>query len=198
MPDEREITILSASGLVIRADEDCASRIGRSKKDLTGRHISEVCPPALAGEFLSMLERHARDRTPFLTAVMLGGSWSMFLFCPRSTNGDSVEYECFTERDWRGIDREVSGVPFYKFRYRDLGPLATLTQRELEVLKLIGDGLTSKQMSQILHRSERTIQGHRISLGKKLGCRTKADLARVAADAGLPATELRHLRRFLS
>ncbi len=198
MPDTNEITVLTASGVVLYADDDCASRMGRSKEELKGRHVSEFCPPSLAGEFLPMLEKHAREGTSFLTAVMLGGSWSMFLFRPRRGDGPTTEYECFTERDWRGIDHEVSGIPFYKFRYRDLGPLATLTQRELEVLKLIGDGLTTKQMSQVLHRSERTIQGHRISLGKKLGCRTKADLARISTDAGLPATDLHELHRFFS
>ncbi|MCL4222416.1 MAG: hypothetical protein KJZ65_13715 [Phycisphaerales bacterium] len=196
MPEQREVTILNASGLVIRADEDCASRIGRSKEDLTGRHLSEFCPPDLAEEFLSTLEKHARERTPFLAVVMIGGIWSMFLFRPRSDNGTDIVYDCFTERDWRGINLEVNGIPLYKFRYRDLGPLARLTRRELEVLKLIGDGLTSRQMSQVLHRSERTIQGHRISLGKKLGCRTKAELARIAADAGLPAMKLDQLGRF--
>lgn len=198
MQDHDQITVLSASGIVLRAGDDCASRIGRTKDELTGRHVSEFCPAELAGEFLPTLTRHAADGSPFLAAVMLGGNWSMFLFRPRRVDGDTLEYECFTERDWRCIEHEVHGIPFYKFRYRDLGPLAKLTQRELEVLKLIGDGLTTKQMSQVLHRSERTIQGHRISLGKKLDCRTKADLAHVATDAGLPGAQLHELRRFLS
>lgn len=196
MPEQSSSTVLSGSGVVLRAGDDCASRIGRTKDELTGRHVSDFCPPPLVREFLPTLNRHVRERSPFLTAVMLGGSWSMLLFLPRATNGDAIEYECFTEREWRGIDHEVHGITFYKFRYRDLGALATLTQRELEVLKLIGDGLTTKRMSQILHRSERTIQGHRISLGKKLGLGTKADLARVAADAGLPGIQLHNLHRF--
>lgn len=198
MQDDSQITVMSTSGVVLRAGDDCASRVGRTRDEVTGRHVSEFCHPALVGEFLPTLTKHATDGSPFLAAVMLGGNWSMFLFRPRQATGDTLEYECFTERDWRSIEYEVNGIPFYKFRYRDLGPLATLTQRELEVLKLIGDGLTTKQMSQILHRSERTIQGHRISLGKKLGCRTKADLARVATDAGLPGTQLHQLNRFLS
>ncbi|GAB4383045.1 MAG: hypothetical protein Kow0022_01890 [Phycisphaerales bacterium] len=94
------------------------------------------------------------------------------------------------------LESEIQGTTVYKLKYRDLGPLANLSLRELEVLKLIGDGMTTREIAQTLHRSKRTIQGHRISLGKKLNCRTKTERAKLAFDAGLPYVSLHELETY--
>ena len=72
----------------------------------------------------------------------------------------------------------------------DLGPLAQLSKRELEVLALIGEGLTNAQIASRLHRTAKTIEAHRTSLAAKLGVTTRVELAAVAARAGLGKTAL--------
>lgn len=70
-------------------------------------------------------------------------------------------------------------------RTRDLGPLRALTRRELEILGWIGDGLTSQQIAKRLSRSVKTVEWHRVSIGQKLGVKTRVELARLARAAGL-------------
>lgn len=55
-----------------------------------------------------------------------------------------------------------------------------LTQREREVLRLIGQGATSKEMAERLGISPKTAQVHRENLKQKLALRTTADLIRYA------------------
>lgn len=72
-------------------------------------------------------------------------------------------------------------------RTHDLGPLARLTARELELLMLITQGLSSAEIAAKLHRSIKTVEWHRGSVGAKLNARNRVDLALVGARAGLEA-----------
>ncbi len=57
-----------------------------------------------------------------------------------------------------------------------------LTSREEEVLKLIVQGYTNKQVADELGISIRTVEGHRGNLTEKLGIRSRVDLLRYARD----------------
>jgi len=60
-----------------------------------------------------------------------------------------------------------------------------LTPREREILVLIVDGLTSRQVATRLHRSERTVETHTANLYRKLGVGTRVQAVRKAAALGL-------------
>lgn len=55
-----------------------------------------------------------------------------------------------------------------------------MTRREREVLRLIGQGATSKEVAERLAISPKTAQVHRENLKQKLNLRTTADLVRYA------------------
>ena len=57
---------------------------------------------------------------------------------------------------------------------------ATLTRREREVLRLIGEGESAKEIALRLGISPKTAQAHRDNLKHKLGLRTTADMVRWA------------------
>lgn len=59
-------------------------------------------------------------------------------------------------------------------------PIDALTDREIEVLQLIRQGLSSAEIAESLNRSIKTIEAHRASLRQKLGLRTSQDLIRYA------------------
>ncbi|KAA0212794.1 MAG: DNA-binding response regulator [Leptolyngbya sp. PLA3] len=67
----------------------------------------------------------------------------------------------------------------------ELGDLSVLTPRELAVLALLGEGLTLKQIAERLHRSFKTIDNHRASIGRKLRESDRVALSRLALEAGL-------------
>lgn len=60
-----------------------------------------------------------------------------------------------------------------------------LTSRELEVLKLIAEGHTSKEIASILVISIKTVDRHRTNMLEKLGMRDRVDLTRYAIRRGL-------------
>ncbi len=60
-----------------------------------------------------------------------------------------------------------------------------LTPRQLEILTLIGQGLSTAEIASRLHRTTKTIESHRLTLGKKLGARNRVELALIAINAGL-------------
>lgn len=60
-----------------------------------------------------------------------------------------------------------------------------ITVREEEVLKLVAEGHTSREIAQLLVISVKTVERHRANLLQKLGLRDRLDLMRYAIRAGL-------------
>lgn len=65
------------------------------------------------------------------------------------------------------------------------GPAEPLTLREQEVLKLIAEAHTNREIGEILHLSEKTVESHRGNLMRKLGMRDRVQLVRYAIRRGL-------------
>ena len=62
---------------------------------------------------------------------------------------------------------------------------AELTPREQEVVKLIAEAHTNKEIAEILHLSEKTVESHRARVLQKLGMRDRVELVRYAIRRGL-------------
>jgi DNA-binding NarL/FixJ family response regulator len=69
-----------------------------------------------------------------------------------------------------------------------LDPLRALTQRELEVLRLIGQGNASREIAHQLGITLRTIESHRKHIREKLGLKRAGELMQFAIDS--PQIEL--------
>ncbi len=65
------------------------------------------------------------------------------------------------------------------------GGRATLSVREQEVLKLIAEGRTGKEIAERLFLSPNTIERHRTNIMNKLGLHNRAELIRFAIQEGL-------------
>lgn len=61
----------------------------------------------------------------------------------------------------------------------------TLTPREIDVLKLIVQGYTNRQIGEELSISVRTAESHRANLSEKLGLHSRVELVRYAREHGL-------------
>ncbi len=64
-------------------------------------------------------------------------------------------------------------------------PYDRLTDREREILKLIADGHTSREIADILFISLKTVLGHRMKIMKKLDIHNRTELIRYAMRKGL-------------
>jgi DNA-binding NarL/FixJ family response regulator len=80
-----------------------------------------------------------------------------------------------TLRDWAQIRRGE----------RSTKETDQLTVREREILKLIAEGRTSKEIGDLLSISFRTVERHRANMMEKLGVNKTADLVRLAIKKGL-------------
>jgi DNA-binding NarL/FixJ family response regulator len=60
-----------------------------------------------------------------------------------------------------------------------------LTPREQEVVKLVAEGYTNKQIAEALVISEKTVERHRANILEKLGMRDRVELTRYAIRQGL-------------
>ena len=93
--------------------------------------------------------------------------------------GASIERcrEMLAERGVRGIPRG----PRATTRANPMG----LTEREVEILRLLEQGLPNAQISRRLHRSVKTVGHHVSSILAKLGASTRQEAAHIARDKGL-------------
>jgi DNA-binding NarL/FixJ family response regulator len=65
------------------------------------------------------------------------------------------------------------------------GEQPELTPREQEIVKLIAEAHTNREIAEILHLSEKTVESHRANVLQKLGMRDRVELVRYAIRHGL-------------
>lgn len=134
-----------------------------------------------------ILSAYMRDG--YVDAAVQAGAWG---YLSKNQSFDDIV---------RSIRRVVAGELAYppeildRFEYshgqlrrRDdasCNPISTLTPRELEVMRLIAKGLSTKEIAGILHRSPKTIDAHRTSLMRKLNIDDRVELTRYAIREGI-------------
>jgi DNA-binding NarL/FixJ family response regulator len=64
-----------------------------------------------------------------------------------------------------------------------------LTARKRQVLQLLAEGKTNKEIAQVLHISVKTVETHRAQLIEKLGIYTVAELTKYLVRQGLTGLE---------
>lgn len=69
------------------------------------------------------------------------------------------------------------------------GGYASLTKREQQVLRLIAEGLSTKEIGGRLFISHKTVETHRLNMMRKLGLRNTADIVRYATKMKLVDVE---------
>ncbi len=91
-----------------------------------------------------------------------------------------------TVQDW------LNALSLDSARKAEAGAAATITRltgREQEVLRLVAQGLTSRQIADSLRISLKTVQTHRAHLREKLEAHDRVDLVKVAICLGLATPE---------
>jgi LuxR family transcriptional regulator, maltose regulon positive regulatory protein len=69
--------------------------------------------------------------------------------------------------------------------YRHIAPGSSLTERELDVLRLLEQGLSKRDIAQALFLSFNTVHSHTKSIYRKLGVFTREDAVRTALERGI-------------
>lgn len=126
--------------------------------------------------------------------------WSMYpdtLYAPRALRAGALGYinkEKMTDRIVEAIRRVREGKVYVseeiaekllidkvgKNKTATSSPVDTLSDRELEVFRLIGDGLSTAEIAKRLHLSAHTIDTHRQRIKQKMNLETANELTRMA------------------
>jgi DNA-binding NarL/FixJ family response regulator len=67
-------------------------------------------------------------------------------------------------------------------RVGEPSPIDSLTDRELEILDLVGHGRSSRQIAADLHLSTKTVESHRLHIKDKLGLKSAGELVRFGVE----------------
>lgn len=79
----------------------------------------------------------------------------------------------------------ISEFVLSDYRKHVSNPLDLLTSREREVLQMIAEGLTNKEIATALHLSVYTVEAHRGKIMEKLNAHSTGDLVRFAIRNGI-------------
>ncbi|MCX5796281.1 MAG: response regulator transcription factor [Elusimicrobia bacterium] len=74
------------------------------------------------------------------------------------------------------LRRQIGGEP------AGLSPVELLTDKELQIFRLIGQGHATREIADVLHRSVKTIEAHRENMKLKLGIKNSPQLAQAAVE----------------
>lgn len=77
-------------------------------------------------------------------------------------------------------ERLLSQVARGRMPVQDEDPVSALTERELEVFRLIGQGVSTREIAQQLSLSMKTVDAHRRHMREKLNLRSTSELIRYA------------------
>lgn len=163
-------------------------------EDYIGRNWADHMPEDWTRERLALLRRIRVSGRPILLRNIWRGQQHFTYIYPiqRDDNGPDL-YLTITRRAESDAQAEELAKGDYEWidaQVANLGPLDALSDRELEVLALLGQGLSIKEIAGLLYRSEHTIVSHRKAIGAKLGVDDRVKLALIARRAGLTIRDI--------
>jgi DNA-binding NarL/FixJ family response regulator len=105
----------------------------------------------------------------------------------RTSGAELADAVCAVHRGEPVVDPSLTAHLVRGLRREDSGEqggvrAGRLTSSELNVLRLVADGRTDKQISQTLYISPRTVQSHLAQVRSKVGLRRRVELTRWAAE----------------
>ncbi len=179
---ERPVVVVDQAGEVVYANRSAARHVGQNDPAaLVGQNMTDVCESEYAQERLACIREVAERGEAIAIEGMTRGQYRRTIMRPISAEEPRVLMVHVPVHK----SSNTNGYEVRRAAVDDFGPLSKLTSRELEVLRLIGEGCTTAEVAQKLSRSVKTVEWHRVSLGTKLGVTNRVELARIAIRAGL-------------
>jgi DNA-binding NarL/FixJ family response regulator len=159
--------------------------------------VSDLSMPGLTGLEVFRRIRAAKLRTKFVILTMHSDPDIAGEACGEGVSGYVLKASAATELP-RALQRALDGESYVDSALAPEGPLnfarqndpergrtPALTQREVEVLRLVAEGRMLKEIAGVLHISESTAGFHKYNMMRKLNLRTTAALTRHAIRAGI-------------
>jgi DNA-binding NarL/FixJ family response regulator len=133
---------------------------------ITGERVGNIVTKGIKNGIKSYVKKDC-SRDEIIEAIVETGKGKKF-FC-----GELLEQMRNENVDIENIETDLSCDPVY------------LSDRELEIIKLIAEGYTNAQISVVLYISNHTVNTHRKNIMKKLGVNNTAAIVLFAVKTGL-------------
>jgi DNA-binding NarL/FixJ family response regulator len=191
LEDDPQLTVVAEAA-------DGAEALERAMADDVDLAILDVSMPKLTGLHVA---RHLAEQRPQMRVLILSmHDNEEFLFEALRSGASGYVLKSAAEQDLvTACHAALRGEPFlYPNALRALirdhlertsrgeaGLEGPLTPRETEVVKLIAEGHTSREIGELLNISDKTVERHRASVLEKLGLRDRVALTLYAVRRGL-------------
>lgn len=166
--------------------------------EYNGKSISDFHPPEFVAERLAMIRKVIEQSKPLRICHVYRGRRIESVVWPVKDKLPPFNRVIVISRQTNfeiSMALNLDSMETVTTNYIDLGSMNVLSRRELEVLVLLGHGLSVPRTAAILHRSPKTIQRHKASISSKLGLRGQAELVQFVTSLGLELSDA-HLKRF--
>jgi DNA-binding NarL/FixJ family response regulator len=179
---------------VVAEAEDGVEAVERALKERPDVAVLDVSMPRMTGlqaareirahcpdTHVLLLSMHDDERYVF-DALKAGASGYVL---KRQADADLIEAVREVASGGRFMSATVDAGAMQESLERGDEPHDPLTPRELDVVKLIAEAYTNRQIAEILKVSEKTVESHRGNVLAKLGMRDRVELVRYAIRRGL-------------
>lgn len=132
--------------------------------------ITEICKHTDHIKFL-VLSMH--EEYQYITNAIKAGAHGYLL---KNVDGQELERAIVTVHNGGKYFSASVAAVLAETVIRPVRDMVELTPRELEVLKLVAQGLSTKQIADVLRISIRTVESHRVNMLKKMEVNNSAEL----------------------
>ncbi|SDG56275.1 DNA-binding response regulator, NarL/FixJ family, contains REC and HTH domains [Lentzea fradiae] len=175
---------------------DGAEAISLAKNELPDLAILDIAMPRLTG--LQAARELSRLLPDLRILILTMYDNEQYFFEALKAGASGYVLKSVADRDLVEACRSaMRGEPFlypgavnslirnYLERAKEGLPPRTITDREEEILKLVAEGHSSREIADMLVISVKTVERHRANLLQKLGLKDRLELTRYAIRAGL-------------
>lgn len=174
---------------IVWCNPEYARRQKRTPEALLGLTLADIMPEPLADERARLMRRALSDGVMVAyQQLWLGQRWltRVWPLDPEAFGHEGYFVVLTTLTEPIPASQDGSdGIEFV--RTAELGDLAVLSPRELEVFYYLAAGMTVGDIALLVHRSDKTIGRHVENIHRKMNYTNRAELVRDAVQRGLIA-----------
>ncbi|MEO1524800.1 MAG: LuxR C-terminal-related transcriptional regulator [Planctomycetota bacterium] len=192
------ISVMDRNGGLIFVNETSLGLFFDRAIDYQNKTIADFHPAEFVRERLELIRRALDEDRPILMEHILHGRPIASTVWPIHDRDPPFQRVLVVSRRHPKTEedgpREPGKMAVMDTSFIDLGELDVLTQRELEVLALIGHGLSVPRVAELLHRSQKTVEHHKTSIAQKLHLRGQSEMVAIVTSVGLDIQDARRKR----
>lgn len=171
---------------IIAVNQPFIELTGYAEDEILGRNCRFLAGAGTEPWLTDLIREGVQDYRPILVEILNykkdGSAFrNAVLVAPIFDSDDELLYFLGTQVE---VDEGNGGI-FTARRSRAAQLVKMLSPRQLEVTKLVAQGLRNKEIAYELGLAEKTVKMHRGLVMEKLDLRTSADLIRIAVEAGI-------------